>query len=181
MNETGVYTMTMQPKYLWIDLETTGLDPLRDVILECAAVITGPDLEPIERLHAVLHVASPQMSDFVREMHTKNGLLDEVRAARLNVLDLDECLIGIIDGYGWADGKPIIAGSTISFDRSFLRPHCPDTHILLHYRQLDVSSCMMLCNDLGAKFPKAEAHRAMPDILESIENAKRVRAMLRVV
>ena len=68
-----------------MDLEMTGLDPDRDVIVEIATLITddelnviaeGPDLvihQPEELLQA--------MEPVVVEMHTKSGLLDAIRVS----------------------------------------------------------------------------------------------------
>lgn len=171
--------MTTQPKYLWLDLETTGLDPSRCRILECAALITDAGLCPVEgTLDVVLwqpSFALARMDDYVREMHTKNRLLDDVARSHKSESWLDERLCNLIDGLEWQDGKPILAGASIHFDRGFLKQWCPTFEARLHHRHLDVSSLKAMRVDLtGKPFAKAEAHRAMTDAVESLEQAQEI-------
>lgn len=175
------------PKYLWLDLETTGLNPEHDRILECAALITDGDLfvtdTGLERELPVNGEDLARMNDYVRNMHTENGLLEAVRCLVVTggkspaeaLADLEADLCDMIDGIAWADGKPILAGATVHFDRGFLRRWCPTFEARLHHRHLDVSSLkMMVVDRTGEPFAKAEAHRAMADVVESLEQAREI-------
>lgn len=169
-------------KYLWLDLETTGLDPDDASILECAAIVTDGDLVPIgSGLEMVLRYTRedlqmdrPYISNYVLEMHAKSGLWEACHASTINHVNLTVGLNQIIDAHEWAEGKPILAGSTIHFDRKFLVEWCFATHEKLHYRMHDVSSLRMAAIDLfGRDYPKStELHRARADIEESLRLAR---------
>lgn len=188
-------------KYLWLDLETTGLDHRVDRILECAMVATTGELcrfrgspkveDPVlgRRSLIVYHgqeVLSRYLSDFTRDMHTRNGLLAEIanfgnRTKTSGNLyfgeaGLEDPLHRFVDQFEWElDGKPVLAGATIHFDRDFIRHHIPRFEQRLHHRHLDVSSLkLMSCDVTGAPFAKAEAHRAMADIYESLGQAAQI-------
>jgi oligoribonuclease len=181
-------------KYLFLDFETTGLVAVDDLILEVAAVITNQYLEQIgpSFQSLVWNVYGPtngphhdlilEKNDFVREMHTKNGLLQEFSfkgAPRLSHVEQD--LIDFTNTHAIPRvDKLILAGSTIGFDRGFMKVHMPILDKVLHYRQRDVSSDKMLFRDaLGMEFPKAEAHRALPDVMESLGQARQMFEKLR--
>jgi len=197
MDDTNESTL---PCYLWCDLETTGLDPTRDEILEIAIVITGADLVPVETWSRVLPI-SPygwvrlSSNETVLEMHRASGLLAECRlvsgtnAGRIQQVErellagaarskLDEappiCL------FPWRDGKPWLAGTTVQFDRGFLAHRMPAVTDQLHYRQLDVRSVERFMADaVGVALPKGEQHRALADVTESIDHYHQCRAMVR--
>lgn len=177
------------PHYLWLDLETTGLDPEKNVILEVAVLATD------EHLHQVSAACSwvvwfgqtgvLDMDDFVREMHTKNGLLAELPKAMLQLPAIESCLMAFVRevfGESREDqvapgvplaSKPILAGSSIHFDRSFIKKHMPHFDGMLHYRHFDVSTLKMAAKTLyGLTTPKAEAHRALADVQESLAHAR---------
>ena len=171
-------------KYLWLDLETTGLDPQFERVLECAVVVTGADLVPVEGL-AFSMVVKPyglvgrrQESDpFVQDMHTRNGLWDECAASEHRTRHLETRIIDLIEAVDWQYcRKPVLAGSSIHFDRSFLAVHLPDVVVRLHHRMLDASALMLAARDVGMpRHPAANptAHRAMPDVLASIGHVRR--------
>lgn len=169
--------------FLFLDLETTGLDPEQDQILECAAVVCGPDLEPVGCSYQIVLALSPAgaarlaANDYVRNMHTVNGLLDECARSPNGITSMVADLLALVDAFEWTDdGKPILAGSTIQFDRSFMLPPVLER---LHYRQLDTRSAALLARSVGVEIPKGEAHRAMPDVLESIATAQTIAAMIK--
>ncbi|MBZ0136837.1 MAG: oligoribonuclease [Planctomycetes bacterium] len=165
-------------KLVWIDLEMTGLNPELDVILEIAVIITGPDLEPIEQYEAVIHQPDSTlltMGAFVREMHTKNGLLDRVRASKTSLSEATDAALALIKKH-CAENEGTLAGNTIHQDRRFLRKYMPPIEAWLHYRQVDVSSLKILTRawypDLE-KFGKADKdHTALADIQQSILELK---------
>lgn len=159
-------------KLPWTDLETTGLDPQNDVILEAAIVITDSKLFEIGHANIVIHQPEDvlaRMCDYVREMHTKSGLLDEVQASQFTLDDLQTILCQLVDDQFGAQ-KPILCGSSIHFDRRFIARWLPILNQKLHYRMIDVSSTMETFRIMhGYQFEKPEpAHRAMSDIKNSI-------------
>ena len=166
----------MQLAYL--DLETTGLDPSRDVVLEIAvslADLSSPfDARPA--YHAVLRYnadASGALDPFVREMHTKNGLLAECLRGRDDFAKVEEELLALVPEVADRDERPTLAGSSVHFDHAFLRVHMPELAKRFSHRHYDVSAVKLFCRSLGMpKLPRAEAHRAREDVLESIAHAR---------
>lgn len=176
------------PKLIWIDIETSGLDPNKDTILEVAVMVSdfsNPfDIHPL--YHAVLNfnVTPPEpigyrdgrpykMDGTVWEMHTKNGLFSECSNSKLRIEDAEKVLLDLIPEEQDRKERPILAGSTVHFDRSFLKVHMPTLEQRFIHRHFDVSSIKLLCQSLGMReILKAEAHRAKDDILESVAHAK---------
>lgn len=181
-----------QPKYLWLDLETTGLDPREHDILEFAVIVTGADLRTQEEAGGVLAfdlqeaslgIGKISIDQFVRDMHTNNGLWSACKDAIVTPAAMQEFLIGLIEGCApWVDGKPILAGSTPHFDRAFLREHCPDVDRALHYRHFDVSTLKMAMRDIDGFDTLSTAtafgtetesrHRAASDVEHSLQVAR---------
>lgn len=156
-------------KLLWLDCETTGLTE-SDIILEVYAGLADIDQPFIicKEYRAVLnYVFFPDepagTHPIVIEMHTKNGLWAECSKSELEAYDADEALVKIVPQ------GTILAGSTVHFDRMFLREEMPRMESLLHHRHLDVSSIKIAAEMLGMpKLPKGEAHRAQADVMESM-------------
>jgi oligoribonuclease len=171
---------------LWCDTETTGLDRQSDWLLECAMVVTEDDLNEIGAATRTVGWNERFMGrplrqfirdDFVVEMHTKNGLLDDVA----NVIDyghaaMDDFFFDWLGHCGIkAEDKVPLGGASVDFDRDFLRRFLPNSHGLLGYRNINISTIRELakrwCPNIPEP-PKAEAHRALADIRESIELAR---------
>jgi oligoribonuclease len=161
----------------WMDLEMTGLDPARDVIVEIAVLVTddeleivaeGPDLvvsAPADRLDA--------MEDIVREMHTRSGLLEAIRASTLSLEEAGATVLAFLQEHIPEPRSVPLAGNSIGTDRRFLAAQLPAIEDWLHYRSVDVSSIKELCRrwypDVLTKAPgKETTHRAMDDIKESV-------------
>ena len=164
-------------RLVWLDLEMTGLDVNRHVIVEIAALVTDEQLEPLDDgIDIVVHQppeALAQMDDYVRNMHTKSGLLPEIEASTVSLADAGARTLEYVRAHvARAESAPL-CGNSIGVDRRFLDHQLPDLDRYLHYRSIDVSSLKELCRrwypDVYRKRPtKAEAHRALADIQESI-------------
>ena len=80
---------------VWMDLEMTGLDHTTEVIVEIATIITDDDLAIVaEGPDLVIHQpdeALAAMDPFVVEMHTKSGLLDEIKSSTIS-LEVEDSL-----------------------------------------------------------------------------------------
>ena len=168
---------------VWLDLETTGLDAEKDLILEVACVVTTDQLAELGRFHAVTDYAKrvPLCSLPVRvqEMHLENGLwLDSLRngqSADSVASAFHNFLVGEMKIP--KDPKPLLAGNTISFDRRFLQEKWPLTASLFHYRDYNVTTLHEFFKgaapDVYTAAPgRCPGHRAMPDILSSLENTR---------
>jgi oligoribonuclease len=160
-------------RLVWLDLEMTGLNPASDAILEIAAVVTGPDLQPLVEYERV--IAAPEdflerMSDRVRRMHTENGLLEEVRASKNHLRDVEREILATIAPYCPA-GEGFLAGNSVFHDWRFLARHMPRLEQHLHFRHVDIGTVSALVNSWYANldYPQAPAnHRAMADVKASI-------------
>lgn len=170
--------MDAELKLVWIDLEMTGLDPAIDSILEIACIITGPDLQPLGQYETVIQTSEQQlakMGDFVRDMHTKNGLLERVRSATTTLEDAQAKTLELVKQH-CTEREGVLAGNSIHQDRRFLYKYMPQLEAWLHYRQVDVSSLKILSRAWYPDLPrygKADKdHTALADIKESINELK---------
>lgn len=169
----------MNPMLYWIDLETTGLDARLDSILEIyvsVARLTDP-WNAMPLYHGVFSLAASHQLHkwvpFVREMHEKNGLIEECRASSLGVAEAEKTLLTAVEWDGDRDNMPTFAGSSVHFDAGFIRAHMPALGKLFSHRVFDVSAIKLLARALGMeKIPKGEAHRAEADVAESIAHGK---------
>ncbi len=159
---------------VWIDLEMTGLDVNTEVILQAAVIITDNQLAPLEEF--VCDIWQPEsrlqnMSPFVRDMHTKTGLLERSRASRIDTGDAEKRLIERVAG--WCTYPATVCGNTIWQDRRFIEKHMPGLDRILHYRMVDVSAFKILASRWYADRPafaksKDGEHDALVDIRNSI-------------
>ena len=164
-------------RIVWIDLEMTGLDPKRHVIVEVAALVTDAELNILdEGLDIVVGASEPElaeMDDFVTKMHTDNGLLDEIKASTVSVREAEDAVLELLEKHCDPAHPAPLAGNSIATDRAFIREHMPRLDAALHYRMIDVSTVKELTRRW---FPRAYfnqpdkgmAHRALADIMESI-------------
>jgi oligoribonuclease len=164
-------------RLVWIDLEMTGLDVRRHVIVEIAVLVTGADLVPRDDgVDLVVHQppeAMAEMDDFVRTMHTRSGLLPEIEASTLALVDAGAQALEYVRGHVPEAASAPVCGNSIGVDRRFLDAQLPELDGYLHYRSIDVSTLKELCRRWNPavyrKRPgKQEAHRALADIHESI-------------
>ena len=174
-------------RLVWVDLEMTGLDVEHDVIVEIACIVTDASLEALDDgVQLVVHADADtlaRMGDFVREMHTKSGLLPEISASSVDVAAAQAATLEYVKQHVPAASTAPLCGNSIGTDRRFLARYMTDLDEYLHYRSIDVSSLKELCRRwypaIYRKRPgKAEHHRALADILESIEELRFYRANL---
>ena len=172
-------------KLYWLDLETTGLDPASTEVLE-VSVARADLLNPFEIEFIYNAVVRPvtlveQMTPFIVDMHTKNGLLTECFGSNAkDIGQVDRELSELVEWVEDKDERATLAGSSIHFDHSYLKVHLPKTNKKLSHRHYDVSALKLFCQSMGMeRFKKAEAHRAKDDILESVAHAKECTTWLR--
>ncbi len=165
----------------WMDLEMTGLDPAHHVIVEIATLLTDDNLELIaEGPDLVVHATEEQldaMADIVVAMHTRSGLLDQIRASTVSLADAGAQTLAFLKEHIPAANTVPLCGNSIGTDRRFLANQLPEIEDFLHYRSVDVSTLKELAKRwnptiLGSAPRKAEGHRALDDIRESVEELR---------
>jgi oligoribonuclease len=161
---------------IWIDLEMTGLDTVTDRIIEVAVVVTDPMLTvrvegPVFAVHqsdAVLDA----MDNWNKGTHGRSGLIDRVKASSVDEAAAEREVIQFLQRYV-PKGKSPMCGNSICQDRRFLAKDMPGLEAFFHYRNLDVSTLKELARrwkpEVLDGFKKAQAHTALADIHESID------------
>ena len=173
-------------RIVWIDCEMTGLDLTADALVEVAVVVTDSELnvlgDGVDVLIAPPPEALEQMGDFVRTMHTTSGLLDAL-ADGTTLADAQQQVLDYVRTWVPEPGKAPLAGNSVGTDKTFLDRDMPELVAHLHYRVIDVSSIKELARRwyprvYFASPPKNGGHRALADILESIDELRYYRAAL---
>jgi oligoribonuclease len=161
-------------RFVWCDLEMTGLDDKTCVIIQMALIITDSSLKEIAMLEQTIWQppsALETMSPFVRQMHTDNGILEKVRASTISQAEAEQKAVELVLAHV-PYRKGILAGNSIWQDRRFLLRHMPHLEQVLHYRQIDVSTIKVLARSwYGGKGDppgKPSTHTALDDIRASI-------------
>jgi oligoribonuclease len=170
-----------------MDLEMTGLEPHRHVIVEIATLLTDDHLNVIaEGPDLVIH-ATPeqlaQMGAFVTEMHAKSGLLPEIIASTVTVEQAETRTLEFLKAHISEPRSVPLCGNSIGTDRRFLQEYMPTLESFLHYRNVDVSTIKELAQrwqpEVVAALPeKVSTHRALEDIRESISELVHYRTTL---
>ncbi len=182
-----VEPQTEDAPLVWIDLEMTGLDIEQHVIVEIACVITDANLAPLDDgIDLVVHAddeALGRMDDFVRNMHTKSALLPAIEESDVTVADAQAQVLEYVRAHVPVAGTAPLCGNSIGVDRRFLDRYMRELDAYLHYRSVDVSSLKELCRRwypaIYRKRPgKAEHHRALDDVRESIAELRFYREQL---
>jgi len=163
---------------VWMDLEMTGLDVEKDVIVEIAVLATSAvTLEPLDEGLAVVVAQPPeilaQMNDFVRQMHERSGVLTEIGTIGVPLEEAGHRTLEYIKGHAPTPRTMPLCGNSIGMDRRFLDRYLPDIEQHLHYRSIDVSSIKELCRrwyaePFATRPQKKDDHRALSDITASI-------------
>ena len=170
----------MNDRLVWIDCEMTGLDLGADALIEVAALVTDFDLnvlgEGVDVIIKPSQESLDQMVEFVRSMHEKSGLLDEL-AGGTTLAEAEEQVLAYIKEHCPDGSRPPLAGNTVATDRAFLARDMPGLESFLHYRIVDVSSIKELSRRwypraYFAAPTKRGNHRALADIQESIEELR---------
>ena len=170
---------------IWIDLEMTGLSPETDRIIEIAVVVTDAQLSvriegPVFAIHQTDAVLDG-MDAWNKGTHGKSGLIDRVKASTVNEAEAEARVIEFLAAYVPA-GKSPMCGNSICQDRRFLAIHMPTLEAFFHYRNLDVSTLKELARRWKPaameSFKKAQAHTALADIHESIDELVHYRTHL---
>ncbi|MBN7795561.1 oligoribonuclease [Parahaliea mediterranea] len=164
---------------IWIDLEMTGLDTERDVIIEIATIVTDSDLNTVAEGPVLALRQSDErlaaMDEWNTTHHTASGLVDRVRASRVDEAMATRETLEFLRQWVPAGISPM-CGNSICQDRRFLARHMPELEAYFNYRNLDVSSLKILMlrwrPDLAAGFSKSGAHLALEDIRESIDELR---------
>lgn len=161
-------------KYLWIDLEMTGLDVEMERIIEVGAIITDTELNEISNFHAA--IKQPQqyfdnMDEWNQTHHEDSGLIDLIKKEGQSEKKVEADLVEWCQTH-FGDEKIILAGNTIGQDRVFLKEYFRTFFKMLHYRQLDVTSWKLPFLTSGIWYEKQNSHRAIDDIRESISEFK---------
>ncbi len=160
----------------WLDLEMTGLDPARHVIVEIASLVTDDELTVVAEGPDLVVSATPaqldQMIPYVRSMHTGSGLLAEIEASTLSLADAGAATLDFLRQHLEPATVPL-AGNSIGVDRRFLALQLPEVEAFFHYRSVDVSTLKELARRwypevLAGAPKKRQTHRALDDIKESV-------------
>jgi oligoribonuclease len=168
-------------RLVWIDCEMTGLDLRNDALIEVAIVVTDSELQllddGIDLVIGAPESAMAGMVDVVKAMHTASGLIDDVAASTLTMAEAEKQLLDYLREWVPDAGKAPLCGNSVGTDRSFLARDMPDLEGYLHYRMVDVSSVKELARRWYPKTyfnspPKKGGHRALADILESIDELR---------
>jgi len=168
----------------WMDLEMTGLDPAKHVIVEFATLLTDDDLNIIaEGPEIVVHATDEELAEMdqvVIDMHTRSGLLNEIKASEVSLQEGIDATLAFLKEHIPEPRSVPLCGNSIGMDRRFLAVHATEIEEYLHYRSVDVSTIKELARrwnpDALDNGPRKDAsHRAMDDIRESIKELQHYR------
>lgn len=172
--------MSKRATLLWIDLEMTGLDPLKDRILEVAAIVTDWQLQEIAIFEGVVKVSPLKIQERMQvgidfwdaNPKVRDALLSQNPSGQ-SKRKVEESLLEFIDEHFDPDKPILLAGNSIHQDRRFIINEWPKLDKRLHYRMLDVSAWKVVFDGrFGKRFTKPEQHRALQDIRGSIQEMK---------
>ena len=170
---------------VWIDLEMTGLNPEKDLIIEIATVVTDKHLVvlaegPVIAIHQSDSVLAG-MDEWNTTQHSASGLVERVKSSEFSQPQAEQATLDFLRQYAEPGISPM-CGNSICQDRRFLYRYMPELASFFHYRNLDVSSLKILANlwapDVAARFTKQSTHLALADIHDSIRELRFYREKL---
>jgi oligoribonuclease len=169
--------------FFWVDLEMTGLDESKDSILEVAAVVTDLELTPVREFHRVVYQPASVlegMNDWCKKTHGESGLTAAVPTGT-PLATVEKELLTLVDEFFPAKERVVLCGNSVGNDKRFIDRHLPLFAKRLHYRLIDVSSFKEIFREkYRVGFQKANAHRAVDDIHESIRELKHYLGFVKV-
>ena len=179
----------MSDRLVWIDCEMTGLDLGSDLLVEVAALVTDSELNVLgEGVDVVIGASRDElarMPDVVRDMHASSGLTDEVLASTVTLQEAEQRVLAYVREHVPEERRAPLCGNSIATDRGFLTRDMPELDGHLHYRMVDVSSIKELARRWYPRVyfnapKKGGGHRALADILESVQELRYYRAAMLV-
>ena len=164
---------------IWVDMEMTGLDPDRDVVIEIATIVTDTELNTLAEGPVIaVHQSDARlagMDEWNTTHHTRSGLVDRVRASAHDETRAAQETLAFLAQWVPGGASPM-CGNTICQDRRFMVRHLPQLEAYFHYRNLDVSTLKILMQrwrpELESGFVKTGTHLALDDIRESINEMR---------
>ena len=178
-------TTRKNDRLVWVDMEMSGLQPETDRILEIAMIVTDGDLNIVaEGPVLVVHqedAVLDRMDAWNKGTHGKSGLIDKVKASTLSEADVEAECLAFLKQHVKSSISPM-CGNTIHQDRRFMNRYMPKLEAYFHYRNIDVSTIKELCKrwqpEVAKGFSKQQAHTALADIIESVEELRYYREKL---
>jgi oligoribonuclease len=178
-------TTRKNDRLVWVDMEMSGLLPETDRVLEIAMIVTDGDLNivaegPVLVVHQEDDVLD-RMDAWNKGTHSKSGLIDKVKASTLTEADVEAECLAFLKQHVKSSISPM-CGNTIHQDRRFMNRYMPKLEAYFHYRNIDVSTIKELCKrwqpEIAKGFSKQQAHTALADIIESVEELRYYREKL---
>ena len=179
----------MSDRLVWIDCEMTGLNLGDDLLIEIAALVTDSELNVLgDGVDVVIGATAEQlerMPPVVKDMHASSGLTEEVLASTVTLRDAEEQVLAYVREWVPEARKAPLCGNSIGTDRGFLTRDMEELDAHLHYRMVDVSSIKELARRWYPRVyfnapKKGGGHRALADILESVQELRYYRAAILV-
>ena len=178
-------TTRKNDRLVWVDMEMSGLLPETDRILEIAMIVTDGDLNIVaEGPVLVVHqedAVLDRMDAWNKGTHSKSGLIDKVKASTLTEAEVEAECLAFLKQHVKSSISPM-CGNTIHQDRRFMNRYMPKLEAYFHYRNIDVSTIKELCKrwqpEIAKGFSKQQAHTALADIIESVEELRYYREKL---
>ena len=178
-------TTRKNDRLVWVDMEMSGLLPETDRVLEIAMIVTDGDLNIVaEGPVLVVHqedAVLDRMDAWNKGTHSKSGLIDKVKASTLTEADVEAECLAFLKQHVKSSISPM-CGNTIHQDRRFMNRYMPKLEAYFHYRNIDVSTIKELCKrwqpEIAKGFSKQQAHTALADIIESVEELRYYREKL---
>ena len=178
-------TTRKNDRLVWVDMEMSGLLPETDRILEIAMIVTDGDLNIVaEGPVLVVHqedAVLDRMDAWNKGTHSKSGLIDKVKASILTEAEVEAECLAFLKQHVKSSISPM-CGNTIHQDRRFMNRYMPKLEAYFHYRNIDVSTIKELCKrwqpEVAKGFSKQQAHTALADIIESVEELRYYREKL---